>query len=219
MDLPFDRQQFFDVFAAYNVAVWPAQIVLTALAIAIAAGVAMRPERAGRWVSLGLAALWTWMALAYHLAFFRAVNPAAPAFAALCLGTAAAFAILGAWRAGLTFRPARDARAIAGWAMVGYALVGYPFVGALSGHAFPGAPTFGLPCPTTLFTVGLLSLAAPGLHRALVVGPLAWSLIGGTAAFALEVPQDYGLFVAAAFGIGLLLPGARGARRGGVPTT
>jgi hypothetical protein len=210
VDLPFTRTQFLEVFAAYNLAVWPAQLLLTGLAIAMAGGVAIAPARAGRWVCLGVAALWTWTALAYHLAFFRAINPAAPLFAALGLGTAAAFAIAGARGVGLTFRKARDARAAAGWTMVAYALVGYPLIGALSGHAFPAAPTFGLPCPTTLFTVGLLLLAEPRLHRALVVGPLAWSIIGGTAAFALDVPQDYGLFVAAGIGIFLL-------RRAGAP--
>jgi hypothetical protein len=86
-------------------------------------------------------------------------------------------------------------------------------VGALAGHTFPNAPTFGLPCPTTLFTFGLLLLAAPGLHRALVIGPLAWALVGGTAAFALGVPQDYGLFVAAVIGFYLLLPRAGRLRR------
>ena len=32
MDLPFTVEQFVDVFSQYNVAVWPAQTVLTALA-------------------------------------------------------------------------------------------------------------------------------------------------------------------------------------------
>jgi hypothetical protein len=33
MNLPFTQQQFFDVFAAYNTAVWPAPYALGALAI------------------------------------------------------------------------------------------------------------------------------------------------------------------------------------------
>jgi hypothetical protein len=37
-----------------------------------------------------------------------------------------------------------------------------------------------------------------GLPKALLPGPLAWSLIGGTAALALDVPQDVSLFVASA---------------------
>jgi hypothetical protein len=206
MDLPFTRAQFFDVFAAYNLAVWPAQWVLACLAIAMAAAVGWSPLRAGHAVAYGLALLWAWTAVAYHLPFLRAINPAAPWFAVLCLASAAAFAILGGVRGGLAFQPVRGARAWVGWTVVVYALLGYPLVGALAGHVFPHAPTFGLPCPTTLFTVGLLLLAAPGLHRALVVGPLAWACIGTSAAFALEVPQDYGLLAAAGIGLFLLFP-------------
>ena len=35
MNLPFTQDQFFGVFAAYKVAVWPAQFVLTVLAISM----------------------------------------------------------------------------------------------------------------------------------------------------------------------------------------
>jgi hypothetical protein len=69
--------------SAYNLAVWPAQIALLALALAIVAAVLLRREQAGRFVSIGLAALWAWVALAYHLAFFRHINPAAWLFAAI----------------------------------------------------------------------------------------------------------------------------------------
>lgn len=93
MDLPFTKAQFFEVFAAYNVAVWPAQFVLTLLAVAMLVLVIRGPERAGRLVSYGLALLWAWMAIAYHLAFFWSINPAAPLFAAISLAAAAAFAL------------------------------------------------------------------------------------------------------------------------------
>jgi hypothetical protein len=197
MHLPFSRAQFFDVFAAYNTAVWPTQIVLACLALAMMAGIVARPAWSGRFVSFGLAALWAWIAIAYHLAFFWPINPAAPLFAAITLATAAIFLFHGL-RGSLHFERSRGARAASGWLLIAFALVGYPAVGVLAGHAYPASPTFGLPCPTTLFTVGLLLLAAPDFPRALAIGPLAWSLIGGTAAVLLAVPQDFALFLAAA---------------------
>ena len=212
MQLPFTREQFFDVFAAYNLAVWPAQLVLAAVALALILGVLAKPRRAGPWTAYGLALLWTWTGLVYHLGFFRTINPAAPLFAALCLGTAIVFVVQGAVRGGLSFRTGLHPRALPGWLMIAYALLGYPVIGAMAGHTFPAAPTFGLPCPTTLFTVGLLLLAAPGMHRSLVIGPMIWSLIGGTAALALGVPQDYGLLVAAAICAYLLLARPKGSR-------
>lgn len=204
MDLPFSREQFFTAFAHYNVAVWPAQLVLALLALAMTVLVLHRPAQAGRLVSCGLALLWGWMALAYHLAFFWPINPAAPLFAALSLAAATAFLWRGGVRGGLQFRRGLSASGWLGLAMIGFALVGYPALGAAIGHRYPAAPTFGLPCPTTIFTVGLLLMAAPPLPRMLVVAPLAWAVIGSSAAFALGVTQDLGLVVAAAAGVCLL---------------
>ena len=83
MNLPFTQEQFFALFAEYNRAVWPAQLVLVCLAIAMAAGVLTNPARAGRLVSYGLAVLWAWTAVAYHLALFREINPATVVTSAL----------------------------------------------------------------------------------------------------------------------------------------
>jgi hypothetical protein len=58
-----------------------------------------------------------------------------------------------------------------------------------------GIPTFGVPCPTTIFTVGLLMLATPRLWRLSII-PVIWSVIGGSAAFLLGVSADYALPVA-----------------------
>lgn len=205
MDLPFTKAQFFEVFAAYNVAVWPAQFVLTLLAVAMVVLVIRGPERAGRLVSYGLALLWAWMAMAYHLAFFWSINPAAPLFAAISLAAAAAFAWFGGVRGGLQFRKGMSVTALTGLVVVMFALAGYPAIGEYIGHRYPAAPTFGLPCPTTLFTFGILLMAAPNLPKVLVVAPLTWAVVGSTAAFALGVTQDLGLVFAAAAGVYLLL--------------
>ena len=53
MNLPFSQAQFFEVFAAYNLALWPAQVALNVLAMAMLAVVLWAPRRAGRLVSLG----------------------------------------------------------------------------------------------------------------------------------------------------------------------
>lgn len=204
MELPFSTAQFFAVMADYNVAVWPAQLLLTLIALAIVAMALRWPGRAGPVAAFGLAFLWTWLAFAYHLAFFWRINPAAPLFAAVSLAGAAAFAWQGGVRGGLRFEGGVSRAALPGLLMVALALVGYPAIGAGIGHRYPAAPTFGLPCPVTLFTVGLLLLASPRPPRALVVAPLVWAVIGSTAAFALGVTQDLGLVLAAVLCLFLL---------------
>lgn len=205
MDLPFSRTQFFQAIADYNVAVWPAPFVLTLLALAMVALALRGSARAGRLVAWGLALLWAWLALVYHLAFFWRINPAAPVFAVISLGAAAAFAWVGGVRGGLRFQRGRSAAALPGLLVILFALAGYPAIGAGLGEHYPAAVTFGLPCPTTLFTFGLLLMADRGLPRALVIAPLVWAVIGSTAAFALGVTQDLGLVVVALSGVYLLL--------------
>jgi Family of unknown function (DUF6064) len=85
MNMPFTAAQFFDVFARYNMTVWPVQIALNALAVLALVLVYRARPSAGRWIAAILAALWAWMAIAYHFACFAAINPAACAFGALSL--------------------------------------------------------------------------------------------------------------------------------------
>lgn len=192
MALPFRREQFFDLFAAYNDAIWPFQLVLLALALAcVGAAFAGR----ARIACAILAFFWAWTALAYHVAFFTRINPAAWLFAALSLAGAGAFAWY-AYRGGLELDRPSGVRRVVVLVLVLYALVVYPAIGALAGHLYPRAPTFGLPCPTTIFTAGVL-LTARRLRVGAVLAPVVWSAIGSSAAFALGVVQDLGLLVAA----------------------
>ena len=47
------------------------------------------------------------------------------------------------------------------------------------------------PCPVALFTLGWLLLLRSPVKWWVTAIPVAWSLIGGTAAFLLEVPQNW----------------------------
>jgi len=196
--LPFTHAQFIEVFAAYNVAVWPGQIVAYVVGLAICA-VVWRPARgSASLVAGGLAAMWAWTGVVYHGLFFARINPAALAFAALFLAEGLLLA-LAASRRRLQFTPrgGSPARTALGWTLVAYALVVYPLVGWLVGMSYPAMPAFGItPCPVTLFTLGILLLArAPPWWLAVI--PVAWSVVGGSAAALLHVPQDWVLLASA----------------------
>jgi hypothetical protein len=200
--LPVTQEQFVGVFRVYNEAVWPAQAVLLALAVACVALVALR--KGDRAVSAILAMMWLWMGVAYHAAFFSAINPGAWLFAAVFVAGAAVFAWVGVARHGLRFSP-RAPWAPMGWALLALALLLYPAAGYFSGQRYPELPTFGLPCPTTIFTLALLQFAQSPPRRVFVV-PLAWAAVGGSAAFVLGVPQDLMLPVAGFACAARLLP-------------
>lgn len=90
-----------------------------------------------------------------------------------------------------------------------FALVVYPALGVLVGHRYPASPTFGLPCPTTIFTVSVLLLTASDTPRWVYVAPVVWSVIGASAAFILGVYQDLGLVVSGLAAAWAMFAGAR----------
>ncbi len=153
----------------------------------------------------GLAVLWAWCGAIYHLAFFTRINPMAYGFGTLFLAQAALFGIAAARSGGEAMQLRGDGRGITGGVLIAYALLIYPLLGAALGQHYPAAPSFGLPCPLTIFTFGLLLLATGRVPVQLLLIPLAWSLLGVMAALNWGVLEDLGLPVAALCGATMVL--------------
>jgi len=191
MRLPFSRDEFFDLFAAYNGALWPAAVTLWGTSLLAAVWLLSSHRPRDGWISGLLAVHWAWSAVAYHVVFFTRINPAAWLFATIFLLQAALFfwsAVIGGH---VSFASSRTAWTPIGWFLVAYALV-YPGINAIEHGSLLRIPTFGLPCPTTIYSAGLLLLATPR-PRTLAIIPIVWSAIGGSAAFLLGVSADYAL--------------------------
>lgn len=190
--LPFTREQFLGVFAAYNSAIWPAEIVAYLIAAAMLWLVFQHPGSANRLVAAGVALMWLWTGVAYHWMFFSPINTAALGFGALFVVESGLLAYFGVVRRELNFGMPRDAFGWLGVAFILYSAVLYPLIGMFSGHPYPEMPMFGVtPCPVTLFTIGLLLLTNSRVPAWLLVVPFLWSLVGGSAAVVLTVPQDW----------------------------
>src|SRR3982751_1598884 len=126
MRLPFTIDQFLDVFRRYNLTVWPAQWILTALAV-VTVVLALRDRPGGnRWISAILALLWFWLAGAYHLAFFSSVNPVATLFAAAFAFQGVLFVWLAARATPTSYRPRSSGATVIGTLLTMYALLAYP---------------------------------------------------------------------------------------------
>lgn len=194
MKLPFTAVEFFSVFERYNLAIFPLQLVAYACAAAALVAIGRRHRAAEAVAPAVLAASWTVTGAGYFLSFFRGVSPIAVPAGALFLVQASLFVVAAA-RGQLRFR---GQRSWAGWALVAYAMVLYPAIGAAMGHGFPRSPTFGVtPCPTTIFTYGVLLLATGAVPTWLLAVPFAWSAVATGAAVSLGVVEDFALPVAA----------------------
>jgi hypothetical protein len=137
------------------------------------------------------------MAISYHWRFFTAVNPAARVFAAAFLLQALLLLWYGFQSGGLRFSPRDNFAGYAGGLLVIYALFAYPAVGVAAGQTYPALPTFGLPCPTTIFTFGVFLWLVPLIPWALLVIPSLWAIVAISAALSFGVTEDLMLPVAA----------------------
>ena len=208
MKIPFTSAEFYGVFSAYNMAVWPMQLPLLALGVLAVVLLISQRTNANVGISAILAFLWVWQALAYHLTFFTVINPLAYAFAAVFMVGAVVFFWQGVVRRRLSFKPTAITngwRMWAGWGLVTFSWLIYPMWTYLAGHRYPAFPTFGLPCPTTLFTIGLLAFLVKPYPRSAFVVLVLWCVVGSQAAFVFDVTADLGLIVAGILGSVLMM--------------
>jgi hypothetical protein len=197
MEVPFNQEQFLQVFRAYNLAVWPFQIFLIVIALLAIFLTLRKVKYSDRIIVSILSFLWFWMAVAYHFAFFLNINPLAIIFAAVFLFQGFLLFFFGIAREELHFKYVNNLNGLAAIILFLYALIFYPLLGYALGHYYPSTPTFGLPCPTTIFTFGLLLLLEGKINKVLYIIPVVWALIGFTAALKLGILQDIGLLVSA----------------------
>jgi hypothetical protein len=194
VNLPFAPEQFFSVFADYNQQ-FVVVVVLWWLATVGALALVWRePELRSAYLSYFLGVLWVWNAVAYHAYLFTRINPAAWFFSALFVVQGLLFVWAGA-RLDVTYLSATRFSRSVGIPLVVYSLA-YPFLTIAAGHRYPATPTFGLPCPTVILTIGLLLTVRERVPLTLAPIPIVWAFIGGSAAMLLNVRTDYALFAA-----------------------
>ncbi|PDT76314.1 DUF6064 family protein [Bradyrhizobium sp. C9] len=203
--LPFTPEQFLAVFTRYNAAIWPAQVVAYLLGSLVVLLLFRMSLWSDRVIAAILALMWAWTGLAYHLLFFATLNKAAYAFSVLFVVQAAALAYAGIYSR-IDFGLPRGAATWVGASFVIYASVAYPLIGMAAGHRASELPIFGVtPCPVTIFTFGILLLTLRRPPIVLLVIPTIWSIIGGSAAFLLHLPQDWPLLFSSAVAVPMML--------------
>jgi Family of unknown function (DUF6064) len=205
MKPPFTLEQFLGVFESYNQEVFPMQIVFYLLSI-FAVYLVLKPNAySDKIISFIVAFLWLWMGIVYHLIYFTVINKLAYFFGAFFIVQSLLFVVLGAFQGRFRFRFQKDKYKITGIILILFALIIYPILGYFFGHIYPSSPTFGLPCPTTIFTFGILLLNEKKCPISILIIPFLWSIIGFMAAFQFGILEDTGLIVASLIGTTLLI--------------
>ncbi len=191
--MTFTREQFLDVFIRYNTTVFPVQILLFILGIAAIYYPLKKTSGSDKYTSVMLSFLWLWMGIVYHLIFFSPINKAAYVFGALFIIQGGVFIYSGVLQKKLRFGFKMNGFSVTGLIFILYGFIIYPVLGYFLGHVYPKSPTFGLPCPTTIFTFGLLLLSDKRIPKYILIIPVIWTVIGFFAALNFGIYEDIGL--------------------------
>jgi len=205
MKIPFSQDQFFSVFEAYNLSLWPIQILFYGLGVVCIVVMVKNGLKYSRMLFSVLSFFWLWMGVVYHILYFSSINTAAYLFGFVFIIQGLAFFYFGVIREKIKFNFNLELSGIIGLVLIVYALAAYPVISYFVGHIYPRSPTFGVPCPTTIFTFGLLLHSTTRVPWFIVLIPLLWSLIGLSAALNLSVNEDFGLPVAGLLASPILL--------------
>lgn len=196
MKIPFSIDEFLSVFENYNQSLWPIQLILYGLAFSAIFLVIGNKAGFSRIVFSILTLLWIWMGLVYHIFYFTSINKAAYLFGVLFILQGLIFLYFGVVKQKIELKTGIKLYEGIGIVLIGYALVLYPFIGYRLGHVYPKTPTIGVPCPTTIFTFGILLFSVKRIPWYLIIIPFLWSVIGFFAAMSLTIKEDFGLVIA-----------------------
>jgi hypothetical protein len=197
MKTPFTPEQFFSVFEKYNLTVFPFQALLLLLGISTLIVISSKKAWKDKFLVFVLGFTWLWTGIVYHIIFFTEINAAAYGFGSLFILQGLIFLWSGLIRKRLNFVADSSAKSYIGLFFMIFALVIYPFIGYLTEQNISHTISYGLPCPTTIFTFGILMFASDKLPKYLLIIPSIWSLFGISAMINLGVYQDIMMIVAA----------------------
>jgi hypothetical protein len=199
----FPLELFLRVFEKYNLDIWPMQVVAYIIGIVSLFFVIKRTEYSNRINAAILSFLWLWIGIVFFLLYFAPVFSLHYVFGGLFIIQGILF-LANVFKPRVSFGCKRDVYSLVGILFIAYAMIGYPVVGYLLGHGH-SAPFGVTPCPTTVFTFGLLLLIDKKVPKLFLVIPLLWALIGGLPPVFVGVFEDIGLIVAGLLGTAMIL--------------
>ena len=185
--LLFSPRTYYRMIERHNEALWPAQLLTTAFGLGMLRALRTPSARQGRFIAGGLALLWIWVAWAFLLQRYAAINWAMTYVAPLFLFEALLLVWWGVVGGKLSFSmgPGMNSKLGAGLFML--AVLVYPALSLISGRPWKQAEVFGVaPDPTVVGTIGLLLLTTSRLRWGLLPVPLLWCGITAATLWAMS---------------------------------
>jgi hypothetical protein len=193
--LSFETSEFFLVLEQYNQDVWPLQVVAFFLALAAILFSVKSTKWSTRLVLIVLAFFWLWNGIVFCMLYWASGYIYAYFFV-LTSTVQGVFFIQQSIHPTFNFTFKGGAQSIIGLIFIVYAIMGYQILGIALDHVYPRFFPVGLvPCPTTIFTLGLFLLADGKLPKYLLILPVIGAL-SGLIPVSGGIYEDIGLMIA-----------------------
>jgi len=202
--LSFNLEEFLGVLARFNQDIWPLQIVAVVLGILALFLLVKKNKYSDRIILAILAFFWLWNGIVFCPFYWAPIYKYAYLFGAFCSIQGILF-LTGVFKPNISFGHLNSLKTTVAIIFIVYAIAGYQILGHLLGHIYPAFFPFGLvPCPTAIFTFGLLLLTNKRVPKYYIIIPAIVSA-GGIMAAYKGVYEDIGLIIAGLTGTYLLL--------------
>lgn len=199
----FIEEEFLSMLANYNETIWPVQILAYIIAVTAVVACFIKTRYSDRVIMASLVLFWLWNGIVFSAIFWSEIYPYAYLFAALLTSQGLLFAY-GMIRSEFSFRFRLNGYSVTGLLFIVYALLVYQLIGMGIGHDYPRFFAPGLtPCPTAIFTFGILLLTDKRFPNYFLAIPIMFAL-GGIMAALNGIIEDYGLITAGILGTVLL---------------
>ena len=204
MNISLTLEQMLSVFEAYNTATWIIQIVACLLGITAVFLTVKTSAYSSRIITAILSLIWLWTGIVFCIMYWAPGFTPSYGYAALYIIQGIIF-FTGILKPKLSFRFTADIYSFLGILFIVYSMVGYTLVGYFLGHIYPQSVSIILaPCPTVVFTFGILLLTDKKVPKYILIIPLLWSLCGIMPVY-MGIREDIGLIIAGVLGTTLIL--------------
>jgi len=202
--LLFSPRVYYRMLELHNAALWPAQIAMLALGVALLMTTPYGETTAQRIAGLMLGALWIWVAWSFLWERFATINWAIAYIVPIFVAQGVALS-LSAARADFTPAAPGAVRRV-GLALLGAAILLYPLVAPALGRPWSAAEVFGLmPDPTAVATLAYLAIGRRSGW--LMIVPVFWCALSTSTLWLLQVPEYFMPITGALIAIALRIVG------------
>ena len=193
--LSFSLEEFLLVLESYNLDIWPLQIIAYVL-ILLVFFISLKPTKySAKILSVILSLFWFFTGIVFCFIYW-APSHIFGYFFGICCTVQGLLFLYSIFRSNATIGSPDKTHTLIGILFIAYAMIGYQVLGYYLDHIYPKFFAVGLvPCPTTIFTLGILLIINKSIPIKYFVIPLLISLGGFLAAYN-GIYEDIGLIIA-----------------------